>query len=562
MIRRLTTLTLLGMLACAWPVVRAEESAVAPPDAGSLAIRPPIDSIMEAVPDDAALEAAGAVIGAIRIDANDIFDPEKPGENNAIFRAANKLHIDTRERVIRKQLLFRTGDRYSRRLLDESERALRTNGYLYAAEIKPVRYEAGRVDLQVVTRDVWTLRLGLGVGRGGGSNAFRFGIQDENFLGLGKEITVRRSSNVDRTETLFRYRDPNLMGRHGRLFLAYSANSDGTETAAAIDRPFFSFDSRWAVGASGNQSERVDSLYQAGEVVSRFRRDAQTYEAYGGLSPGLGRNQTKRFLFGWTHHEERFAPVPGEAAPADFPQDRVLSYPWVGFELIQDRYVKVTDFDQIQRTEDHNLGREVHARLGYSSTMFGGDRDRMVYSASYAQGFNPGNGQMVFIDAALAGRWAAGPENLVASGGFRYDVRDFGRHVLHASVHGDVASNLDPENQLLLGGDNGLRGYPLRYLSGDRRVLMTVEQRLYTDWHVLKLVHVGGVVFYDAGLAWLGSDPTASNRPFLQDVGFGIRLSSSRASLGGLLKIDVAFPLNAPPGIPSRQLLISTGATF
>ena len=42
---------------------------------------------------------------------------------------------------------------------------------------------------------------------------------------------------------------------------------------------------------------------------------------------------------------------------------------------------------------------------------------------------------------------------------------------------------LDPDQQLLIGGDTGLRGYPLGYESGTSRGLLTVEQRFYTDWY-------------------------------------------------------------------------------
>ena len=63
-----------------------------------------------------------------------------------------------------------------------------------------------------------------------------------------------------------------------------------------------------------------------------------------------------------------------------------------------------------------------------------------------------------------------------------------------AASLGDAAAAPD---QLLLGGDNGLRGYPLRYQSGDRRALFTIEERAYTDWYPFRLVRVGGAVFYD-----------------------------------------------------------------
>src|SRR4051812_46020784 len=104
------------------------------------------------VPPDETLEAEGAVIGDITVHVGDVFDPDDPKENRRLFLLANKLHRTTRESVILDQLLFRSGDLYSRRVLDESERILRQDRYLYDAEIRPVRYEGNRVDVEVITR--------------------------------------------------------------------------------------------------------------------------------------------------------------------------------------------------------------------------------------------------------------------------------------------------------------------------------------------------------------------------------------------------------------------------
>ena len=42
-----------------------------------------------------------------------------------------------------------------------------------------------------------------------------------------------------------------------------------------------------------------------------------------------------------------------------------------------------------------------------------------------------------------------------------------------------MLANPDMGEQLLLGGDNGLRGYPLRYQSGNKSLLFNVERRAY-----------------------------------------------------------------------------------
>src|SRR6187549_3141674 len=78
----------------------------------------------DAQPTFAELEVQGARIGEVRIDARNIFDLDDPREDNWLFRAANALHIRTRPEVIRRDLLFRPGERVSARLIEETERLL------------------------------------------------------------------------------------------------------------------------------------------------------------------------------------------------------------------------------------------------------------------------------------------------------------------------------------------------------------------------------------------------------------------------------------------------------
>ena len=113
-----------------------------------------------ALPEAAELERLGAVIGEVFIYNENIFDLEDPEENKGLYRLANKLHIRTQPQVIRQQLLFKSGDPYSQRLLDESARILRSARYLYDASVRPVAFKDGRVDIAVTTRDVWTLNPG------------------------------------------------------------------------------------------------------------------------------------------------------------------------------------------------------------------------------------------------------------------------------------------------------------------------------------------------------------------------------------------------------------------
>ncbi len=120
------------------------------------------------IPSPQELEARGAIIGEVHIVVGDVFDTSIEGEDGWLYRTANKLHINTRPSVIRGQLLFRTGEPYRHRLVLETERNLRAEGYLYDAVIVPVAFDGTTVDLEVRTRDVWTLNPGISFSRKGG----------------------------------------------------------------------------------------------------------------------------------------------------------------------------------------------------------------------------------------------------------------------------------------------------------------------------------------------------------------------------------------------------------
>ncbi|MGB5410671.1 MAG: BamA/TamA family outer membrane protein, partial [Woeseiaceae bacterium] len=143
-----------------------------------------------------------------------------------------------------------------------------------------------------------------------------------------------------------------------------------------------------------------------------------------------------------------------------------------------------------------------------------------------------------------------------------YYKRQSEKRLLFVQLSGTYGENLDLDQYLILGGDNGLRGYPLRYQSGDKRAQLTIEQRYFTDWYPFRLFHVGGAVFFDAGRTWGVSPVGASSDGWLRDVGLGLRIGNSRSGLGRMTHIDLAFPLDGGDDIADVQFLVSTRKSF
>lgn len=522
----------------------------------------------------------GSVIGEVRVVAKDLFDPEKAGEDGRLFRLANQVHRSTRPGVIERQLLFKPGEVFSPELIAESARLLRQNDYLYDVDIRPVLREDGKVDVEVTTRDVWTLEGGASFSRSGGANNTSLWVEDTNVLGTGKELSVSRIGTVDRTSNLVRYRDPNLLGSRVRLTLSYADNSDGGRERFELEQPFYSLSSRWAAGVRAFRDDRLEQLYTAGKAIVGFNHEHEFLEIYGGLSRGLQGGAARRLRFGFTFSDDAFtlsskfsrSAFKASTLPklVTLPPDRRLAYPWISFESVQDRFVVERDLDRIQRSEDLNLGRQFNLLLGLSSPAFGGDGERWIVQSAGSAGWRPTRRQLVLAQLGGSTRWADGDaEDLVAGGKVRWYVRDFGDQLFYAALGADLAHRLDGEDQLLLGGDSGLRGYPLRYQAGDRRMLLTLEQRFFSDRELFHLVHLGAAVFFDAGQAWFVNprsqrDPklAAQERRILKDAGLGLRLGSSRSSRGAVLHLDVAFPLDADRSIQRAQWLVTTSDTF
>lgn len=530
------------------------------------------------LPDDAELRRRRAVIGRIDIQVDDVFETQHALA--APYRLANTLHISTKRQTIADQLLFHAGEIYDRHALDETARLLRDQRYLNEATIEPVRYhDDNTVDVVVRVHDVWTLSPGFSFGRKGGANSTSLQFEDTNYLGFGKQISVDRASDVDRSSWRFAYKDPNLFGTWWRLSAAHADLSDGSEDALAITRPFYSLDSRWSLNVAGSDVTTTQSRYALGHIVDQFGMQRRLFDVGGGVSRGLIDGWTTRYLGGVRYESRDFSALPypihrdagaaaiGADASTLIPEDRLLAYPWLGIEVIEDEYRTTRNLDQIGRTEDLYLGRSARFEAGYASSAFGSTQNAVMLDGSLQAGLGFTEDQFLINTVGFTGRVERGAlRNTVLDLGSRYYLRQSLRSVLFASATLAFSSELDPEEQLLLGGDNGLRGYPLRYQAGTSRTLFTLEERFYTNWQPLKLFNVGAAVFFDAGRTW-GTDPyinegAGGSMGWLKDVGVGLRLGSARSGLGNVLHIDLACPLDGGDDIDSVQLLIETRRSF
>ncbi len=530
---------------------------------GVVALHAAAVSAEEKIPTVAEIEASGAVIGKLVFARQNVFDTSLPGENKSIFRLANRWHVITRESVIREQLLFAPGDQFSARLLAESERILRQNAYLYDAIIEPIRIADGRVDIRVWTRDLWTLMPGFSLSRSGGENRARLSLSERNLLGQGVTVRLSYLEDVDRDSLSFQYSDRNLAGSRVSVLTKIADSSDGATTDLRLIRPFYSLDSRWSAGATFFDETRDISFYDLGEEAAEYAERAELHSAFFGRSSGLENAWVRRWTVGLVYDEKLFSTVGNGTLPSLLPDNRKLVYPFVGYELLQDKYESTSNRESIERTEDFLIGARVTASIGYATESLGSDRESLIYRIDASRGFGSIAKRALLLSSSLSGRFDNGNSaNTELSLNIRYYNQINDKRLFYMTLDASRGRSLDLDNITQLGGDTGLRGYPLRYQTGESRLLFSAEQRYFTDWYPFKLARVGGAVFADIGRTWgdnpLGAPPVG----WLKDVGIGLRLVPTRASGRDVIHFDIAFPLDGDSSIDDVQILLESKRSF
>jgi hypothetical protein len=485
-------------------------------------------------------------IGDIHITNLDIFDEANPDENNRLYRIANRFHLETKPKQIMSVLTVAEGDLYNSRATEESARLLRNQKYLYDANVRPVSLCDNVVDVEVITRDVWSLSLNISFDRSGGENNFGLGVRDTNLLGTGTELSVRTKQDIDRDTNEIGYKNRNVRGSRLVTRLRYSDSDDGFEYVANISLPFYSLDARRSWIVSYKQFERVDAQYLRGDDVSEVLHVQDDHRIGYGFSRGLIDGVARRWVFGYRYLDQEFSESDELPPPEEFPVDKTLSYPFIEYSSVQDKYVRRVNMDQINRTEDLHVGRHFFSRFGYSAEAYGGDQDRFVMEGEYSNTLHYNDRHLLMHEVSFFGLLNTETDR-------SEDVQiDYHLRYLHsrtrktsylANLTATYSHNLNTHRQITLGGDTGVRAFDNRFQVGDRKFVLNLERRTFTDLHIFNLIRVGWAFFADIGRAWDPDLDTDFEDEYLANVGLGLRLASSKSNLGRVMHIDFAVPL-------------------
>lgn len=504
----------------------------------------------------------GQTIRNIHINIQPIFDTSVEGQNLWIYDLANKLKFSTHEGVINRDLTFAEGESLDPDKLKESARILRSRRYLNNTTVTSKDNGDGTSDVEVNTRDVWTTLPYLKYARGGGSSDWSFGLHDSNFLGSGKRIDLIHQTLEERTGDILRYHDPNTGWHQTSLFVRYEDNSDGTFNHVNFTRPYFELTTPNAGGVDLLDFEQDNVVYNLGDSVGRYSQTSKNLEVFWGTKLDVDGDYIHRLNVGITRHDNTFHEVAGFEF-GGLPTDWDANIAWAEYELVQDKYIEAVHVRQMAEIEDINLGLQAKARFGYTHSTLN-ELNSAIYSelsVAKAHAFNDRN--IFFTHAFYRGYQSShGTSGGAIGGAMRYHWNNMPQGQFYVSLATEKHTNGFAEEQMLLGGKSGLRGYPAYYQTGDKRYLVNIEQRYFGKKEWFSLFYLGAAVFYDQGRAWGNSLMPQSETGSLRNVGVGLRISPTRAMKSDVgrsyvMHIDIAKPLDGHPGIDKMQWLVN-----
>lgn len=500
------------------------------------------------------------------------------GPRTGFLRWFNVFHRTTRWRQIEREVILRPGEAWDQRKLEETERKLRDPLFSSLVVVVPVvSPHPGRVDLLVVTRDVWSLRFNS-----------RFEIQEQkfteltlsisenNFLGARKQLAL--VLDMDQSDFFVGplYVDKNIAGTRlqlriygGPLFSRETGELEGSQSSTTFAYPLWSLQRKWAAGIAvthfsgvvrdfiGTDLRTYDDPDTPDVEDVPWRYEQRNVDVETAVTRSFGTDVLHRVSVGHDFHVQR-PDLPDDFAFSDtvrdafvrdvFPRSERISSLFARLNVFTPTYIAYRDISTYDLSEDARLGPDATLTAGAALEAIGSEADFVFATAEVGYTHDlRGDG---FARIAATGSMRLQDGELIDN---RVDVvakvitPRLGNLVrVAAQVQANRRLNEQQNRFLTVGGDDGLRGYRIRAFNGQARVLANLEVRSMPV--AIWFARAGATVFWDVGHA----AETFSDLGLRHDVGAGIRWLLPQLS-PLVYRLDWAIPLTGSGrGLPGR----------
>jgi len=522
----------------------------------------------------------GKTVGKIYIYNEDVF-----AEGSKVLRFFNRLHYTTQESTIRADLVLQEGELWTTERTMETARRLRDPSFSSVVVLLPVQTAvAGQVDVFVVTRDIWSLRLNTQYTfQEGKLTNLSMSISENNFLGTRAIAALAVTMDQGAIATGPLYVDKNLFGKYIELRARVDAvlnrddlfdgdwNREGSQSTVSVSRQLWSLASKWGAGMSFSHRYAIDRSFrgtslrtvhcpEGGQCEVNFEPDLVDdseelpfiyrmkrwgVSAYGTRQWGESVKHQLSLSYGVSSQRpELLSSFPGTEAQAAafidavFPRSELASVASIGYGFFTPTFNTLRNISTFDLAEDVRFGPDFDVSLGIGTKVLGGDNNFQRASASGGWTFPWGRDGFWRLGASISTRRQSGDFIDNSAGGsvrITTPTLGYGRIVALTSL-----STLWDNTQntfFTVGSDDGLRGFSINEFAGQRLLKVNLEARSlpFPFW----VFRVGGVLFYDGAAA----ADTLREMHYYQNVGVGFRLLVPQTSRE-LFRFDLAFPLD------------------
>ena len=492
---------------------------------------------------------------------HDIFNLQDP-DTIFLHRWANFFHIKTKNKTVFNEAAFFTKKcEIDLEDLKELERHLRSQKYIKDSRVS---YKEQLDIVEIETWDNWSLMPTIDFGRKGGKNKYAIGIKDRNFLGLGIDAELESFTNDQRSGYKFSSHFPLFLSNNIDASIRFTSNDDGKSEAVFINKKFVSFDTQNAFHIGFNNFEQIDTQYKNGDVFSQYGHKQKLSTATWNWLKKDSANDTLRFGVGFTSEEHNFINTSNTPPLVNvyIPKDREFNYPFFNVEFLQKDYRKLTNLNLINHIEDFNFGWHVSSKLG---TGLGSNSPSIIWQSSVAKGIDIFKNNYWFVTASLEGETYNSSNNesrtlLSISNEYFHKINSkWGGYLKNVSK---FSKGQFKDSPVVLGGETGLRGYPLQYQHGNNSTLFTMEARYYPQINLYKLLEVGGAAFIDTGKVFGQTQYAQSQSSWMTSVGLGARFYSTQTSEARVIHVDIVKPMSSDANVNGIEFRITTKHSF
>jgi hypothetical protein len=482
---------------------------------------------------------------------NNPIDAKEKGINNIL----NKSHVNTNEKIIRKNLLFAEGDTISPLNLSENERILRQLPFIDDARIIVIPVSENEADIAVLTKDVYSIGASLnykGLKRGAVS------VFEKNLFGTGHElgIDVPYDSSLPGSPGIGVHYKVNNIARSFINLNGYYLNGLGKETyGISLNRRLVSAETKYAAGISVLQmytTEDLDTL----PVPQPLKYNLQDYWLQRSFL--INRDNVSRVIFGIRYTRNNVFDRPYILPDSYYSlQNYRLYLASVSFSV--QKFYKTKLIYNYGRTEDIPYGGLIKFTAGREFNEFNEYKERQYLGTEMAYGnslktigyFYASAGIAAFINGSQARQGL-----LTASLNYFSNLIPVRNSMIRNFLYFDYTHGFDRniDERLLYNTENGFSGFRNDSICGNQRLTVSIESVLFSP---AKLYGFKFAFFGFADFAFLsGKENPVGTRSTLSGVGIGIRLRNDNLVFN-TLQIRIGFFPNPPDYSRISHIIVS-----